>query len=425
MSYLTAFIDKLNGMRILHTSDWHIGSVLYGRKRYDESDQFLNWLVETIKSHSIETLLVAGDIFDTSTPSNTAQELYYRFLNEVSKTSCRRVIVTGGNHDSPSFLDAPKALLKAFNVYVVGSAAEREEDEVYVLKDADNNPEVIVCAVPFLRDRDVRQSSEGESYRDKENRLVEGIISHYQKVYEEACKQRNELGKSLPIIGVGHLFIAGSSIYKRSGEASGERDLYVGNLGQVPADRLPSFDYFALGHLHIPQKVAGRETIRYSGSPMAMNFDEIHQQKSVVLIDIDDQHIDVQTIPVPAFRQFEQIKGDWDSIEASLRRLEEESFAGWVEVIYEGQEAIGNLRERVYKLVENTSIEVLKIQNAMLFNAVMKQYEKEVELQDLNPADVFDQCLIDHGIPDDQKIVLKGLFSEVCRQISEADNQKE
>lgn len=412
-------------MKILHTSDWHIGSVLYGRKRYDESEQFLNWLGETIISHSIETLLVAGDIFDTSTPSNTAQELYYRFLNEVSKTTCRNIIVTGGNHDSPSFLDAPKALLKAFNVHVVGSAAEREEDEVFVLKDADNNPEAIVCAVPFLRDRDVRQSSEGESYRDKENRLVEGIISHYQKVYEEACKERNELGKSLPIIGIGHLFIAGSSIYKRSGETNGERDLYVGSLGQVPADRLPPFDYFALGHLHIPQKVAGSETIRYSGSPMAMNFDEIHQQKSVVIVDIHDQNVDIQTVPVPAFRHFDQIKGDWDSIEASLKRLKEVSFAGWVEVIYEGQEAIGNLRERVYKLVENTSIEVLKIQNATLFNAVMKQYEKEVELQDLNPADVFDQCLTDHGIPDDQKVVLKGLFSEVCRQISEADNQKE
>lgn len=412
-------------MKILHTSDWHIGSALYGRKRYDESEQFLHWLVETIKNHSIETLLVAGDIFDTSTPSNTAQELYYRFLNEVSRTTCRHIIVTGGNHDSPSFLDAPKALLKAFNIYVVGSVAEREKAEVLVLNDADNNPEVIVCAIPFLRDRDVRQSSEGESYRDKENRLIEGIVSHYQKVYEEACKERNELGKSLPIIGMGHLFIAGSSIYKRSGEASGERDLYVGNLGQVSADRLPSFDYFALGHLHIPQKVAGRETIRYSGSPMAMNFDEIHQQKSVVIVDIHDQNVDIQTVQVPAFRHFEQIKGDWDSIEASLKRLKEESFAGWVEVIYEGQEAIGNLRERVYKLVENTSIEVLKIQNAMLFNAVMKQYEKEVELQDLNPTDVFDQCLIDHGIPDDQKIVLKGLFSEVCRQISEADNQKE
>lgn len=412
-------------MKILHTSDWHVGSTLYGRKRYDESEQFLHWLVETIKNHSIETLLVAGDIFDTSTPSNTAQELYYRFLNEVSRTTCRHVIVTGGNHDSPSFLDAPKALLKAFNIYVVGSVAEREEAEVLVLNDADNNPEVIVCAIPFLRDRDVRQSSEGESYRDKENRLIEGIVSRYQKVYEEACKERNELGKSLPIIGMGHLFIVGSSIYKRSGEASGERDLYVGNLGQVSADRLPSFDYFALGHLHIPQKVAGRETIRYSGSPMAMNFDEIHQQKSVVIVDIHDQNMDIKTVPVPAFRHFDQIKGDWDSIEASLRRLKEESFAGWVEVIYEGQEAIGNLRERVYKLVENTSIEVLKIQNAMLFNAVMKQYEKEVELQDLNPSDVFDQCLIDHGIPDDQKVVLKGLFSEVCRQISEAVNQKE
>lgn len=412
-------------MKILHTSDWHIGSTLYGRKRYDETEQFLQWLINTIKNHSIETLLVAGDIFDTSTPSNTAQGLYYRFLNEVAKTSCRHVIVTAGNHDSPSFLDAPKALLKAFNVHVVGSAAQKSEDEVLVLKDGDNNPELIVCAVPFLRDRDVRQSNEGESYQDKENRLVEGIISHYQNVYEEACRERNVLGKSLPIVGMGHLFIAGSSIYKRSGEVSGERDLYVGNLGQVPADRLPAFDYFALGHLHIPQKVAGNENIRYSGSPMAMNFDEIHQQKSVVLVEIEDQHVDVQTIPVPAFRQFEQIKGDWNSIETAINKLKAESFAGWVEVIYEGKEAIGNLRERIYKLVENTSIEILKIQNAMLFNAVMKQYEKELELQDLNPADVFDQCMTDHGIPDDQKAVLKGLFSEVCRQISEADNQKE
>lgn len=412
-------------MKILHTSDWHIGSTLYGRKRYDETEQFLQWLVETIKNHSIEALLVAGDVFDTSTPSNTAQELYYRFLNEVSRTNCRHVIVTAGNHDSPSFLDAPKVLLKAFNVHVVGSAAEKGGFEVLVLKDGDSKPELIVCAVPFLRDRDVRQSSEGESYQDKENRLVEGIISHYQKAYEEACKEQNDLDKSLPIVGMGHLFIAGSSIYKRLGKASGERDLYVGNLGQVPADRLPSFDYFALGHLHIPQKVACNEVIRYSGSPMAMNFDEIHQQKSVVLVDIEDQHVDVQTIPVPAFRQFEQIKGDWNSIENTINKLKEESFTGWVEVIYEGQEAIGNLRERVYKLVENTSIEVLKIQNAMLFNAVMKQYEKEVELQDLNPADVFDQCLIDQGVPDDQKVVLKGLFSEVCRQIGEADNQKE
>lgn len=177
--------------------------------------------------------------------------------------------------------------------------------------------------------------------------------------------------------------------------------------------------------MHIPQKVAGCENIRYSGSPMAMNFDEIHQQKSVVIVDFHGQNIDIETVPVPSFRRFEQIKGDWSCIEASLKRLKDESFAGWAEVIYDGQEAIGNLRELVYKLVENTSIEVLKIQNAMLFNAVMKQYEKEVELQDLNPSDVFDQCLTDHGIPDEQKVVLKGLFSEVCRQISEADNQKE
>ena len=109
-------------MRILHTSDWHIGRTLYGRKRYEEFEAFLTWLAETIQENAIDALLVAGDVFDTSAPSNRAQELYYRFLCRVATSSCRHVIVVAGNHDSPSFLNAPKELLKALNVHVVGSS---------------------------------------------------------------------------------------------------------------------------------------------------------------------------------------------------------------------------------------------------------------------------------------------------------------
>ena len=143
-------------MKILHTSDWHIGRTLYGRKRYEEFESFLTWLVETIQQNEIDALLVAGDVFDTSAPSNRAQELYYRFLCRVAASSCRHVVVIAGNHDSPSFLNAPRELLKALNVHVVGSSSESLEDEVLVLRSELNAPELIVCAVPYLRDRDIR-----------------------------------------------------------------------------------------------------------------------------------------------------------------------------------------------------------------------------------------------------------------------------
>ena len=126
-------------MKILHTSDWHLGRSLYGRKRYKEFSAFLDWLAQTIEDENVDALLVAGDVFDTSTPSNRAQELYYRFLCRVAASSCRHVVVVAGNHDSPSFLNAPKELLRALNVYVVGAVTESLEDEVIVLE---KNPQI-------------------------------------------------------------------------------------------------------------------------------------------------------------------------------------------------------------------------------------------------------------------------------------------
>ncbi len=117
-------------MRVLHTSDWHIGRTLYGRERYGEFEAFLDWLVVLVEEENIDVLLVAGDVFDNSTPGNHAQELYYRFLCRVAASSNRHVVVTAGNHDSPSFLNAPRELLKCLNVHVVGCAADPPADDI-------------------------------------------------------------------------------------------------------------------------------------------------------------------------------------------------------------------------------------------------------------------------------------------------------
>lgn len=199
-------------MKILHTSDWHLGRSLYGRKRYDEFSAFMDWLAQAIEDEKVDALLVAGDVFDTSTPSNRAQELYYRFLCRVAASCCRHIIVIAGNHDSPSFLNAPKELLRALNVYVVGSMTEAMEDEVIVLS-KDKCPEAIVCAVPYLRDKDIRMVEPGETVDDKNAKLIEGLKKHYAGVCNIAEQKQSEFEKDgypdIPIIAMGHLFSAG------------------------------------------------------------------------------------------------------------------------------------------------------------------------------------------------------------------------
>ena len=284
-SLSSSLTTQMKPLTILHTSDWHLGRRLYGRLRYEEFELFLHWLQDTISAQKVDILIVAGDIFDTMTPSNKAQALYYEFLGKVSRSCCQHVVIVAGNHDSPTFLDAPSNVLKFLNVHVIGTACDDLEDEVLVLGDDDNNPHCIIAAVPYLRDRDVRSSSAGESADSKDANVIAGICEHYDNVADIAKSKQADLIKMhqryIPIIATGHLFASGG----RTTEDDGVRELYVGSLGKISADMFnDGFDYVALGHLHVPQRVGGRESIRYSGSPIAMGFGEAKQQKQVLLV---------------------------------------------------------------------------------------------------------------------------------------------
>ena len=409
-------------MRVLHTSDWHIGRTLYGRKRYEEFEAFLTWLAETIQQNAIDALLVAGDVFDTSAPSNRAQELYYRFLGRVAASSCRHVIVVAGNHDSPSFLNAPKELLKALDVHVVGSSTESPEDEVLVLRNEQDDPELIVCAVPYLRDRDIRVAEAGESVEDKERKLIDGIRTHYAAVAALAEQKRDELGADIPIVGTGHLFTAGGQTV----DGDGVRELYVGSLAHVTAGIFPAcFNYLALGHLHVPQKVNGSETIRYSGSPLPMGFGEAKQQKSVCQVEFHSTAASVQLIDVPVFQKLERVKGDWDGISNRILELSATDSQGWLEVIYDGTEVIGDLRERLEAAISCTQMEILRIKNNRIIDRVLGQIHEEETLDDLNVNDVFERCLAVHDVPEEQRPELLRAYQEAVSSLYEDDVQAE
>lgn len=414
-------------MKILHTSDWHLGRSLYGKKRYEEFEAFLNWLVETVEHNEIDALLVAGDLFDTSTPGNRTQGLYYRFLCQMATSPCRHVVIIAGNHDSPSFLDAPKELLKALDVHVIGSVTADQEDEVLLLYDEQHEPELIVCAVPFLRDRDIRVVEAGESVEDKEQKLIEGIRTHYAAVATLAKQKRAELNAAVPVVGMGHLFTAGG----KTVDGDGVRELYVGSLAHVTARIFPAiFDYLALGHLHVPQKVGGLETIRYSGSPLPMGFGEANQQKNVCLVTFDQPQgekaaASVKLIAVPTFQRLESVKGDWNSIQKRTLELSEAPSSIWLEVIYDGEELISDLRERLEAAISGTKLEILRIKNTRIIDKCLQQIDTEETLDDLNAHDIFERCLAVHEVPEEQQPELLHAYQEVLTSIYENDAQAE
>lgn len=407
-------------MKILHTSDWHIGKTLYGRNRYDEFEAFLCWLAETIQQEQIDALLIAGDVFDTNTPSNRAQELYYRFLCRVAASSCRHVVVIAGNHDSPTFLNAPKELLRALDVHVIGSATESHEDEVLVLQNHDGSPELIVCAVPYLRDRDIRVAEVGESIDDKERKLIEGIQTHYLKVCELAEQKRKALAADIPIIAMGHLFTAGGKTI----DGDGVRELYVGSLAHVTSGIFPEcIDYLALGHLHVPQIVNGSEVMRYSGSPLPMGFGEAKQEKSICLVEFFGIQAQVALLKVPVFKRLERVSGAWDEIVSRLIDLSASHSDAWLEIVYEGEDVAGDLREQVEALSVGTQMEVLRIKNNRIIDRVLSRSHDQETLDDLNINDVFERCLVMHGVSEDQRPELLCAYQETITSLNEDDAQ--
>ncbi len=409
-------------MKILHTSDWHLGRTLYGRKRYEEFEAFLNWLMEAIHQNNVDALLVAGDVFDTSTPSHRSQELYYHFLCQVAASSCRHVVVVAGNHDSPSFLDAPKALLKALDVHVVGSISKNPEDEVLVLLDAQNTPELIVCAVPYLRDRDIRVAEAGESLEDKEQKVVNGICNHYTAVIDLAEQKRTALGADIPVVVMGHLFTAGGQTI----EGDGVRELYIGSLAHVTADIFPeNVDYVALGHLHVPQKVHHSEMVRYSGAPLPMGFGEASQQKRIYVVEFHNRAATVQFMDIPVFQRLERIRGDQERILGRITELSTTGAQAWLEVVYEGDEVIGDLRERLDNAISASHMEILMVKNNRIINRVLGQIHDGETLDDLNENDVFERCLAAHEVPEAQRPELLGAYRETLISLNEDDPRNE
>ena len=417
-------------MRILHTSDWHLGARLYEQSREEEHENFLRWLTRTIATERIDALLVAGDIFDNGTPANSVTRLYYNFLKSLLGTCCRHIIITGGNHDSPSFLNAPAEALTVLNTRVVGCVNGRLEDEVIVLDNADGTPECVVCAVPYLRDGDVRTATFGEDPRDRDQKLREGVRRHYEGVIDIARRRAEALAGdgrgSLPVIAMGHLFAHDSR------KNDGERDIIVGTLGEIDISSfVEGIDYLALGHLHNPQMVGGNDRARYCGSALRMTFGPRDSEaKKVFIVSCEagapgeKPSCSIESRDIPVFRELLALEGGDSELKEALAEAVSHPRA-FIEVRYTGERSGRQLRADLVKILEEACPEealrprILRLKMPMSQSASW-DVEDSVRLEDLSVTEVFERRLAQKSdlTPEDLEM-FRGMFQEILAHIDE------
>ncbi len=266
-------------MKIIATSDWHLGNMFHGNDRLPEHRHFLDWLLHQLSEHKPDALLVAGDIFDNGNPSAAAQTEYYRFLADATQTCPgMRIIITAGNHDSASRLEAPRPMLSRHNVEIRGNVRR-----VWVQEDSGSGSLQIalddliipvgdfltVLAVPYLRSDVLRNADYSEGVNEFMRRLTDRAAGLYP-------------GRR--IVMMAHMYASGAEI---AGKDASEK-IIIGGLEQVNMQGWTSHpDYLTCGHIHKRQHIWNTEWARYTGSVFPMSFAEKDYIHGVDLITID------------------------------------------------------------------------------------------------------------------------------------------
>lgn len=309
-------------MRILHTSDWHLGASLEGLSREADHAAFLDWLALTLEREQVDVLVVAGDVFDQAHPSSEAQRLYYRFLTRVRQGGAvRKVVIVGGNHDSAARLDAPREVLDALDVHVVGGLPDASfwDRCVCPLPDRHGGVGAVVLAVPFvheyrlgLRTTLVAEAELRRSFHDAFGRFYTDLFERARARYDGA-----------PVVATGHLTCVGFE------KGDFPVDVHrVGTIGGLSADLFdPRLQYVALGHIHRSYRV-GESRAYYSGSPVPLGLQEARSRRKVRLVELSpepDAAATVRSLEVPSFRDLVELTGPLDEVEERLGALEWET----------------------------------------------------------------------------------------------------
>lgn len=406
-------------IKVLHTADWHLGHKFFHRSRDQEQRTALEWLLGQIITQEIDLLIIAGDVFDTDNPPNVARELYFDFLKKLVGTCCQAVVIVAGNHDSVNMLEASRSILKLLHVYVIGSIPKDRNEQILPIRHRDTGELLaVVAAVPYLRDRDIRQSVAGEGHERSIMRLKAGIRQHYQEVAEAV---QPYLDTDVPIIATGHLYAAG-------GERLDRPDIiHIGYSDVIDANSFSTcFDYVALGHLHRMQQVGQERPIWYSGTMIPLDFSELNHAQFVRIIEFEGKKIEQQTaLKVPLTRKLRSFTGTPEELQTTLEQLSPAAtLPTWLRLIVVTDKHQPYLRTTLEQLLEDKAAEIVQLRFVSTGNHadIWEPVEQVQSLHDLSELDVFRLAVQQQGGADETTLKeLENSFTALLSWMQERD----
>ncbi len=410
-------------LKILHTSDWHLGHSLRDWSREEEHRAFLAWLLDRIVEEAVDVLVVAGDLFDTSNPSAAAQQLFYGFLGRLRAQHPRtRIVLVGGNHDSASRLDAAEPLLSALDICMVGclpyrgnghGLADLDLERILVrLADSSGKVEAWIAAVPYLRPADFPDEFSSLPMPEATAALYGHLAA--------ALQQR----RAPVLLATGHCFVVGSD------RSEGSERVLVGGAESIGAEAFPAeFAYVALGHLHKPQVLAGR--LYYAGAPLPFDMGEGDYKSRVLLLEVGDGSIrNPRPLMIPRWTEVQILpsKNEAFSVEEVIRWAEMQPLAGstppWQRPFLELRvekasrsmglwtKLAGILKDRLPRLVKLTEVRG---------EGESRSYEVGIQLQDLLPMQVFEQRWRQRHADVPMPAPIREAFAELLLGVQEAE----
>ncbi len=414
-------------MRILHTSDWHLGHTLHEHSREYEHRAFIAWLLETLSAEQIDALVISGDIFDSANPSAQSQKIWYGFLASANRLLPElQIVVIGGNHDSAARLDAPVPLLESMKIHVTGGIPYLEEGGIdwnrmiVPLYNRKGLRSAWVAAVPFLRPADLPPASE-----DTEDSMIDGVRRRYAEAVEAAMERRSA-GEAL--IVTGHCYLSGSVLSELS-----ERKILGGNQHALPVDLFDDrITYVALGHLHLAQSAGGRENVRYSGSPIPLSVSEIRYCHQVCVLNLDNGRSEsIQQIKIPRSVEFQRVPVTGAlPVETLLKKLADlpdstgntdREIWPYLEVAPLLDKPRPSLREDILQALNGKAVRLVRIAPALEESSSLVS-NPGASLDDINPEDVFSRCYRSR-FTDDPPPEYMSAFNELLQQVEQGEAQ--
>ena len=385
-------------MKFFHLSDLHIGKQLHRYNLKEDQQVILKEVIAYAKELRPDAIVIAGDIYDKSVPSAEAVTIFDEFLTELSEiTPVIPILIISGNHDSPDRLNYASEILRRHHIYLVGNVPEQPEEHIEKVTLQDTYGEVDFYLLPFMKPGYVR------------NVFVNNVPETYADAVREIIKREKIDYNNKRNVLVSHQFYVGEK--EGSPETCDSEVFSVGGIDNVDIGAVKEFDYVALGHLHGPQKI-GKETVRYSGTPLKYSFSETNHKKAAVIVDVEEKgKINIHQIPFLPKHDMREVRGTYMEVTA-LDFYKDMNTDDYLHITLTDEEdipdAIGKLR-CIYPNIMKLSYDNLRTRAAGTVRGT-------AEVEEKSPMELlreFYELQNNQPMTDEQEEIARGMMEEI------------